>query len=70
MTNKTKNPLSTFESDLKKMQSILEEIESKNLTLEEIIKKYQEGITLSKRCEEALKEAEQKVKLISDKSKK
>ncbi|MBH44533.1 MAG: exodeoxyribonuclease VII small subunit [Gammaproteobacteria bacterium] len=70
MTNKTKNPLSTFESDLKKMQSILEEIESKDLTLEEIIKKYQEGITLSKRCEEALKEAEQKVKLISDKSKK
>ena len=57
---KDKNPLSTFENDLKKMQDILEEIESKDLTLEDIIKKYQEGVTLSKRCEQALKEAEQK----------
>ncbi|MBS82921.1 MAG: exodeoxyribonuclease VII small subunit [Gammaproteobacteria bacterium] len=67
---KDKNPLSTFENDLKKMQDILEEIESKDLTLEDIIKKYQEGVTLSKRCEQALKEAEQKVKSISSDSKK
>ena len=48
------------------MQSILEEIESKDLNLEEIIDKYKLGIELSKKCQKALEEAEQKIKQVSD----
>ena len=66
MNKKEKNNLSSFEGDLKKMQSILEEIESKDLNLEEIIDKYKLGIELSKKCQKALEEAEQKIKLVSD----
>jgi len=66
MSKKEKNNLSSFEDDLKKMQSILEEIESKDLNLEKIIDKYKLGIELSKKCQKALEEAEQKIKLVSD----
>jgi exodeoxyribonuclease VII small subunit len=66
MSKKEKNNLSSFEDNLKKMQSILEEIESKDLNLEEIIDKYKLGIELSKKCQKALEEAEQKIKQVSD----
>jgi len=66
MSKKEKNNLSSFEYNLKKMQSILEEIESKDLNLEEIIDKYKLGIELSKKCQKALEEAEQKIKQVSD----
>ena len=43
MNKKLKSNLSTFEKDLKSMQLILEEIESKDLSLEEVIDKYKLG---------------------------
>ena len=66
MNKKLKSSLSTFEKDLKSMQSILEEIESKDLNLEEIIEKYKLGVELSKKCQKALEEAEQKIKQVTD----
>ena len=68
MDKKTKNNMSTFEKDLKSMQSLLDDIESKDLSLDEIIEKYKLGIELSKKCQTALEEAEQKIKEVSDKS--
>jgi len=65
MNKKVKNNLSTFEDDLKMMQKILEDIESKDLNLDEMIMKYQKGIELSKKCQKTLEEAEQKIKQIT-----
>jgi exodeoxyribonuclease VII small subunit len=65
MDKKVKNNLSTFEDDLKMMQKILEDIESKDLNLDEMIMKYQKGIELSKKCQKTLEEAEQKIKQIT-----
>ena len=48
------------------MQSILDDIETKDLSLDDIIKKYKLGIELSKKCQKALEEAEQKIKEVSD----
>lgn len=70
MNKKSKNPLSTFEDDLQKMQIILEDIESNELNLEETIEKYKLGIELSKRCQKALEEAQQKIKIVSNEQKK
>ncbi|MAQ73580.1 MAG: exodeoxyribonuclease VII small subunit [Gammaproteobacteria bacterium] len=70
MNKKSKNPLSTFENDLQKMQTILEDIESNELNLEETIEKYKLGIELSKRCQKALEEAQQKIKIVSNEQKK
>ncbi|MBT3697080.1 MAG: exodeoxyribonuclease VII small subunit [Gammaproteobacteria bacterium] len=66
MNKKLKSNLSTFEKDLKSMQLILEEIESKDLSLEEVIDKYKLGVELSKKCQKALEEAEQKIKQVTD----
>ena len=70
MDKKPKNNLTTFEKDLKAMQSILDDIESKDLSLDDIIKKYKLGIELSKKCQKALEEAEQRIKEVSDNTEK
>ena len=65
MVKKNTN-LSNFESDLKKLQNILEDIESDKLSLEESIEKYKEGVELSKKCQKALEDAEQIIKVLDD----
>jgi exodeoxyribonuclease VII small subunit len=64
--NKKTTKISNFEDDLKKLQSILDDIESDKLSLEDSIKKYKEGMELSKKCQEALDEAKQVIKLLED----
>lgn len=64
--NKRKTNISNFENDLKKLQEILEEIESDKLSLEESLEKYKEGVELSKKCQKALNEAKQTIKVLDD----
>ena len=64
--NKKSNKISNFEEDLKKLQSILDDIESDKLTLEDSILKYKEGMELSKKCQDALDEAKQVIKVLED----
>ena len=65
MAKKNAN-LSNFEKDLKKLQDILDNIESDELSLEESIEKYKEGVELSKKCQKALEDAKQIIKVIDD----
>tara|TARA_Y100000591_G_scaffold262396_1_gene235360 strand:+ start:362 stop:565 length:204 start_codon:yes stop_codon:yes gene_type:complete len=65
MTKKNNN-ISSFESDLKKLQDILEDIESDKLSLEQSIEKYKEGVELSKKCQKALDDAKQIIKVLDD----
>jgi len=60
------NKIGNFEKDLKKLQSILDDIESDKLTLEDSIQKYKEGMELSKKCQDALDEAKQVIKILED----
>ena len=64
--NKKTTKISNFEDDLKKLQSILDDIESDKLSLEDSIQKYKEGMKLSKKCQEALDEAKQVIMLLED----
>ena len=64
--NKKNNKIGSFEEDLKKLQSILDDIESDKLTLEDSIQKYKEGMELSKKCQDALDEAKQIIKVLED----
>tara|TARA_Y100000817_G_C16754742_1_gene498782 strand:- start:39 stop:239 length:201 start_codon:yes stop_codon:yes gene_type:complete len=65
MNKKKDNDLSSFENDLKSLQKILEDIEKDDLSLEIMIKKYQEGVELSKKCQKTLQDAEQRIKEIA-----
>lgn len=52
-----------FEETLKKLESIVEELEGGDISLDKAIAKYQEGMSLSKQCLDSLNKAEKKIKI-------
>jgi exodeoxyribonuclease VII small subunit len=50
-----------FEDALKKLEGIVEAMESEELPLEELLAKYEEGTQLAKICQTKLAEAELKI---------
>ena len=54
-----------FEKDLEKLEGIVESLEEGELSLDDSIKKFEEGITLYKRCEKALSAAEKKIEMLT-----
>jgi len=63
MTKKNLN----FEDSLAKLEGIVDALEDNNVSLEESVKKFEEGIKLVKDCQRQLQEAELKVnKLMGD----
>lgn len=57
----------SFEQALKRLEEIVETLESGNISLEEALSIYQEGINLRKLCSGILEEAEGKVMAIMNK---
>lgn len=54
----------TFEQVLTKLEEVVKQLEDKNISLDEAVKLYNEGLELSKLCYEELKASE---KLIIEK---
>jgi exodeoxyribonuclease VII small subunit len=54
----------TFEKAMKKLEQIVDELESGDQPLEKAIKKFEEGVQLSKFCAEKLDETEKRVTLL------
>ena len=50
-----------FEEALKKLEAIVEAMESEDLALETLLAKYEEGTQLAKICQDKLAEAELKI---------
>ena len=65
MTEKNIN----LEQSLKDLESLVAELETGELPLEEAMKKFENGIKLTRACQTALKEAEQKVEILLNESK-
>ncbi len=57
-----------FEESITKLEALVERMENGELSLEESLKTFEEGIKLTRECQRALKTAEQKVKLLIEKS--
>jgi exodeoxyribonuclease VII small subunit len=57
---KSKEPVA-FEEALKKLESIVENMESGDLPLETLLARFEEGTRLVKVCQEKLEEAELKI---------
>ena len=53
-----------LEKSLAELEGLVEELESGDLPLEKAMKKFEEGIKLTRGCQTALKEAEQKVEIL------
>jgi exodeoxyribonuclease VII small subunit len=53
-----------LEKSLADLEALVEELESGDLPLEKAMKKFEEGIRLTRGCQSALKDAEQKVEIL------
>ncbi len=53
-----------FEETLKKLEAIVDQLESGDVDLEKSVKLYEEGMRLKKICEEKLKNVEMQIKKI------
>ena len=56
---------SSFESSLKRLETIVSSLEQGEVSLEDSLKMFEEGIHLSKECLETLSKAELKVKQLT-----
>jgi exodeoxyribonuclease VII small subunit len=57
-----------FEAAMTELESVVERLERGDLPLEESLKAFERGVTLTRVCQTALKDAEQKVQILLKKS--
>lgn len=57
-----------FEASLGQLEQMVEQMEDGELSLEESLKAFEQGVKLTRECQQALQEAEQKVQLLSEQS--
>ena len=54
----------TFEKSIEQLEQIIQELETGDLPLEKAIKRFEEGIRLSKDCSKKLDETEKKISIL------
>ena len=54
-----------FEKSLAELEKLVETMEKGELTLEESLKQFERGVSLTRACQQALADAEQKVKILT-----
>ena len=67
MSNQVKKPApeANFEQAMKRLEEIVEKMESGDLPLEDLIVRYEEGMKLVKICQERLVAAEKRIEIIT-----
>ncbi len=61
-----KKSTETFESQLEKLESIVESMESGELPLDEALKQFEQGIKLTNQCQQMLENAKQRVRILTE----
>lgn len=65
MTTDDKTKELPFEKVMARLEKIVDEMETGNLSLESLVKKFEEGAKLSTMCREKLQSLEQKIELLA-----
>lgn len=55
-----------FEESLNQLESLVEEMESGDLTLEESLVAFERGVALARTCKEALRQAEERIAQLTE----
>ena len=55
-----------FEESMEKLEKIAKELESDKLSLNDSVKKFEEGMKISQDCKKVLDEAEKKITIVID----
>ena len=58
-----------FEDALKKLESIVDDLEKGDCSLDEALKKYQEGVELARMCSQRLESAKKKIDVLGKNNK-
>ncbi|WP_223670915.1 exodeoxyribonuclease VII small subunit [Kangiella shandongensis] len=61
-----KSSTTNFETQLEELESIVAQLETGELPLEESLKVFEKGVKLSRQCQQLLSEAEQKVTILME----
>ena len=64
---KKKSDKINFESAIKELESLVEQMEQGDISLEKSLENFERGIELTRTCQKALQEAEQKVQILTQK---
>jgi len=64
MSRSPKTP--DFETAMKKLEAIVHQIESGELSLEKSLELYEQGVKLAGECKKALSQAEQKIAILTN----
>lgn len=67
MSDEEQKPVE-FEAALEELEALVTRMEEGELSLEEALRQFEKGISLTRDCQRALREAEQKVDLLMDKA--
>lgn len=59
---------SQFEEAMQELEQLVAQMERGELSLEESLKSFERGIKLTRTCQQALQEAEQKVQILLEKN--
>ena len=68
MTSDSQISSPSFEQALSELESLVDTLEKGDLTLEESLTAFERGVVLTRSCQKALDEAEQKVRILTSRS--
>ncbi|MBO9830060.1 MULTISPECIES: exodeoxyribonuclease VII small subunit [Xanthomonas] len=60
------SPVARFEQSLEELEVLVEKMEAGDLSLEQSLSAYERGVGLYRQCQQALEQAELRVRLLSD----
>jgi exodeoxyribonuclease VII small subunit len=60
-----KQAIPDFEAALAELESIVQRLEQGELPLEESLRQFERGVALTRSCQKALRQAEQKIRVLS-----
>ena len=63
-----KKSTALFEDSLAEIEQLVSQLEQGDLSLEESLKSFERGVTLTRICQKALQEAEQKIQILIEKN--
>ena len=64
--SETKNQKKTIEESLSDLEKLVAELENGELELDEALKKFEQGVKLSRECQKTLQETEMKIKILME----
>jgi exodeoxyribonuclease VII small subunit len=63
-----KKSTTSFEDSLAELEQLVTQLEQGEISLEESLKSFERGVNLTRTCQKALREAEQKVQILLEKN--